>query len=304
MEKHVLLLLLLLASLTGFTQQDPQFSQYMFNQLSLNPAYAGTKDALNITLLTRRQWTAIKGAPTTNFVTLHGPLRNKKAGIGVELINDKIGPKTTNGALFSYSYHLPFIAGRLSMGLRLGLYNYIFHWDEIEYKNKADAYNTMSQDQKNAFSADFGLYYYDRNFYWGLSASHLNRALFYVNKQSTENAYLSSHIFMPVGIGLQINEQLIINPSLLVKYTPYAPVATDLNCNILINDKAWIGATYRILNSFTILTQLNITDKLKVGYAYDFGANKIGIAGGNTHELMLSYNFNVYKTKMMTPRYL
>jgi type IX secretion system PorP/SprF family membrane protein len=304
MRKKLLCLLFLFVAVTGFSQQDPQFSQYMFNHLSINPAYAGTKDALNVTLLARRQWTAIKGAPATNFITVEGPLKNKKVGLGLQLINDKIGPKTANGILFSYSYHLPLAAGRISMGLRVGWYNYAFRWNDIEYKDKADVYNTMAQDQKGVFTGDFGLYYYDRNFYWGLSTTHINKAMFYTSKQNADHAYLASHVFMPAGIGFQINDHLVINPSVLLKYASRAPVGADLNCNILFNDKIWVGATYRFLNSFAALVQFNITEKLKAGYAHDFGINKIGTAGGVSHELMISYDFNVYRTKMVTPRYL
>src|ERR1051325_4886865 len=122
----------------AFAQQDAQYSQYMFNKLALNPAYAGSREVLATTLLYRDQWTAIEGAPSTAALTVQMPLKKKKIGIGAEIISDKLGPKSVSEILFSYAYRIPLSKGKLAFGLRLGIYDYVFDWNKMDYKDLND----------------------------------------------------------------------------------------------------------------------------------------------------------------------
>ncbi len=122
---------LLCAGFSVRAQQDPQYSQYMFNQMAINPAYAGSREALNTVVLMRHQWTGIDGAPNTQTFTIHGPLRKKKVGLGFSVIADQIGPKKSIGALASYAYRIPLKKGNLSFGLRFGMYQYVYDWSKI-----------------------------------------------------------------------------------------------------------------------------------------------------------------------------
>jgi type IX secretion system PorP/SprF family membrane protein len=303
MHKKIIVVLALVAGALGASaQQDPQYSQYMFNHLALNPAYAGTRDALCLTLLTRNQWTAIDGAPRTSSFSLHGPLRSKKIGLGAEYIQDQLGPHTTSGLLVSYSYNIHFLAGKLSFGLRTGLYRFLTDWTRVNYKDKTDPYAGLGAEQKGVFSADFGMFYYTKTFYWGVSADHLNRDKYSV--LGPDPQFLAMHIYSPIGMGFQVSDNLVINPSVLVKYVAGAPVAFDVNCNFLIEEKLWLGASFRKGYGGAALLMWNITDKLRLGLSYDHGINHIGVLGKSTFEAMIGYNFNVSKTKTLTPRYL
>ena len=145
MKKYFTITICLFAITFCKGQQDPQYSQYMFNQMAINPGYAGSKEALSTTLLFRSQWTGIDGAPTTQTFSIHSPLRKKKVGLGLTIVTDQIGPKKSSGVLGAYSYRIPLGKGKLSFGLRLGVYNYIYDWSKIDYKDQADVYNTKNQ---------------------------------------------------------------------------------------------------------------------------------------------------------------
>ena len=144
----------------AFAQQDAQYSQYMFNQLALNPAFAGSREKISSSILYRNQWTGIDGAPTTASASFQMPLKKKKIGIGAEIISDRLGPKNTNAILFSYAYRINFLKGKLSFGLRMGMYNYAFDWSKMDYKDKSDMYNVGIRDSKFTGTGDFGAYYY------------------------------------------------------------------------------------------------------------------------------------------------
>jgi type IX secretion system PorP/SprF family membrane protein len=305
MRKIVIALGFITLAVAASAQQDPQYSGYMFNQLSVNPAYAGSSDALSTSLVIRNQWTGIKGAPKTSSINVHGPLRKKKVGLALQLISDQLGPKTSNGILGSYAYRLPVAKGRLAMALRLGVFGYKYDWSMIEYKDPNDVYNTGGQENISVPTADAGLYYNSQTFYAGFSASHIlhGRLTSYDNIQG-RNAELKTHIFATAGKAFQVSPGFILNPSVMVKAVKNAPVGVDLNVNALIEEVIWLGVSVRKSYGFVVLAQYNISQKFKVGYAFDMGLNKIGIAGKGTHELLIRYDFDVYKSKTLSPRYM
>lgn len=286
-------------------QQDPQYSQYMFNQMAINPAYAGSKEALSTAILLRSQWTGIDGAPKTETFTIHGPLKKKKVGLGFTVIGDQIGPKKSIGALGSYAYRIPIKNGKLAFGLRAGIYNYTYNWADITYKDANDVYNTGNSTSIIVPTADAGVYYYTNTMYIGLSATHLyNGRLTSVSNQNGDNAQLSPHFFFTFGKAWALSDKLIFSPSLVVKGAKNTPSTADINLCFLIKERIWAGISIRGSYGFVALTQIQVTDKLRLGYAYDFGINKIGRAGGGSHEIMIGYDFNIFKSKMMSPRYL
>lgn len=283
-------------------QQDAQYSQYMFNQLALNPAYAGSKDILSSTLLYRKQWTALKGAPTTSSFSIQSPFANKKMGWGAEIISDKLGPKHSSALLGSYSYRVRFAKGKLSFGLRTGIYNYVIDWNDIDYKDKNDFYNSQNKTSKITGTADFGMYYYTYTFYLGMGFNHLNRG------RTTPSGFTASsrqalHFFMPIGKAFVLGNT-IFNPSLLLKTTHNAGSDIDLNLNFLIKDRLWLGLSLRSKYGVVFLTHFLINDYFKIGYSYDAGGNKIGIAGKGTHEIMIGYDLNKLGAKILMPRFL
>ena len=286
-----------------YAQQDAQYSMYMFNPLALNPAYAGSREALSSSLVYRDQWTGISGAPTTAVFTIQAPLTNKHMGLGLEILSDKLGPENTSAVLFSYAYRIRLGKGKLSFGLRMGVYDYAFDWSKIDYKDQGDIYSAQASTSKITGSGDFGLYYYSRTFYWGLGMTHLNQGKISNVSSTDSSARQTVHFFMPIGKSFEVGS-VVINPSLLFKGGGNIPTETDLNLNILLKEHLWLGVSWRSTYGLVFLTQYMINEKMRVGYSYDYGMNKIGVAGKGTHEIMIAYDINIHGTKMVMPRFL
>ncbi len=304
MKKCSLIAYCLLPVAYCFAQQDPQYSQYMFNQLAINPAYAGSKEALSAAMFLRSQWTGIEGAPKTGTLTIHGPTKKRKVGLGLEIINDQIGPKKTTGIMGAYAYRIPIKNGKLSFSLRFGIYNYTYNWAKIEYKDQADIYNTQNQTSKIVPTVDAGIYYYSNSFYSGISATHLTNGRITSISNPNGDARLSPHYFFTLGKAWSFSDKLIFNPSIIIKAAKNAPSSMDINFSFLLDQRLWVGLSFRSTYGVVAYTQFYINEKFKLGYAYDFGLNKIGRVGGGSHEIMISYDFNIFKSKILSPRYL
>jgi len=285
-----------------FAQQDPQYSQYMFNRLAINPAYAGNRDVFSFAIVYRNQWTGLEGSPSTAALSLQTPLKKKKAGVGLELMSDKLGLKNTSAALASYSYRIQFLKGKLAFGLRMGVYNYVFDWGGVHVKDETDIYNTGVRSSKVTGTADFGLYYYTRTFYWGLGMTHLNRGKITDIDLADSSSKQSVHFFIPAGKSFEVGKMLF-NPSVLIKGAKHTPLETDLNLNVLLKERLWLGFSLRTHYGIVFLAQYLVTDNLKVGYSYDYGMNKIGTTGKGTHEIVLGYDLNFKGAKIETLRY-
>ncbi|MEO6883548.1 MAG: type IX secretion system membrane protein PorP/SprF [Bacteroidia bacterium] len=304
MKKILLSFFCLLFGYAAFAQQDPQYSEYMFDQLAINPAYAGSCDVLSASLLARNQWVDIPGAPKTGNLILQGPLAGKNVGLGLEISSDKIGPTTNNAISGSYAYHLKLGQGKLALGIRAGIYDYQINWNEIDYKDKNDVYNSYSQTQKVIPTADAGLYYYTQTFYAGLSITHLlgSRMTDYNNPISMDASF-KPHAYLNFGKGFQLSQNVILNPSILIKMAQNSPGTFDLNLNVLLDNKLWLGVSARDNYGLVLLAAFNITPQFRLGYSYDAGFNAIGMAGGAAHEMLLNYDFNTHHSKSVSPRF-
>jgi type IX secretion system PorP/SprF family membrane protein len=247
----------------------------------------------------------IDGAPTTSVFSLQSPLRKRKIGLGLEIFSEKIGPKGIGGISGSYAYRVPFLQGKLGMGIKLGFLSYHYDWSAIKYKDQNEPYLQSGQDGMSAFDAQAGLYYYTKSFYWGASVTHLTKAQITVNPTDTSAAaHLAPHLFSTIGKGFELDENVVLNPSLYIKMTKAAPVDVDLNVNVQLRQKIWFGVSVRRKYGVVLLTQVQLSEKLKFGYSYDIGMNRIGTIGKATHEIMLGYDMNILKPKTVAPRYL
>lgn len=304
MKTHILffvisILLIVLTANRGFTQQDAQYKQYMFNLLSVNPAVAGSREVFATSLLYRTQWTGIEGNPTTASLSTQMPLKKKKIGLGAELVSDRLGPKNVSSLLVSYAYRLKLFGGKLAFGLRFGMYNYVYDFKYEYFKDHNDVYAKGGRSSKFTPTADFGMHYYTRTFYTGLSVTHLNRGKILDN--NSDSARQELHFFIPLSKAFTAGST-VINPVFLIK-TSVTPVA-DIGCNILLRDKLWLGLLFQSGYGTILLAQYQINDKMKMGYSYDLGANKIGKTGGASHEIMIGYDINIHGAKVFMPRYL
>ncbi len=296
-------------------QQDPQFSLYQFNQLAVNPAYAGARDAIAVVADMRKQWVSFPGAPTTLAFTAHAPVWNNKLGVGVNVLSDQIGAKSTTGIYGNVAYIMKLNNRlKLSFGLRAGYINYRFNFNKVNYKdlNESSAAG-LSTINRSAFDVDAGLYLRSNSFFVGISSTHLNGAMLY-NKDytvtglsgQTQNLNASyvlvPHIFLTAGKAFSLSENLVFSPSVMVRYVKTA-VSADLNLNFLMYKRLWLGAFIRQDYGAGLLVQVHATEKLRIGYTYDaaIGGRKLL---GSSHEIMIGFDFGNYKTKILSPRFL
>jgi len=230
-------------------QQDAQFSQYMFNSLVINPAYAGYKESLNASLLHRDQWGGIDGAPKTQSLVVDGAFStDKKVGLGLVIVNDKNGLLNQSSAYINYAYRLRTGSdeGRLAFGIAAGIAQYRLNEDKAIVEDPTDPnFNGGSQ---NYFTPDakFGVYYSDEKFYAGLSATNLISKL--INYRQVGNntiARQSRHYFLTAGYLADINDFLMFKPSFLIREDTKGPTNLDINSFVLLKEKVWIGASYR-----------------------------------------------------------
>ena len=314
--RKIFLLLSCLISLAYLAQQDPQYSQYQFNQMIINPAYAGTKDALSAVVDVRKQWSGFDGAPSTQSFSFHGPLKKKRIGLGLSAYNDAIGPKRVTAAYGNISYILPLSSKlKLSFGIRAGVVNYVYDFNKMNYRDPGET-NAVSGIATNRLKPDFdaGLYMKSNSFYAGISATHLNSAYIYNDKVSYSSVSgkqieydltykLSTHIFGIISKGFSVNDNLVINPALIYKGTK-AVNNLDANLNFLIKQRLWLGVFYRSEATVGALVQVYVTNAFKIGYAFDTGIGRVQKRLGNGHEIMIGFDFNTFKSKTLSPRYL
>lgn len=298
--KNFLLFFSLAVSFVSFAQQYPQYSGYMFNPFTINPAYAGNYSTFQATVVGRNQWVNLAEAPKTAQFAIHGALKNEKAAVGLNIYSDQIGFTKTTAALATYAYRIILAKSTISFGLRGGVSNTAYDWNDVDVKDKADPLYGSGTSTAVHPLADAGIYFHTTTFYTGLSATNL------INTSSSASNYsqaLHPHIFLSAGKSFSFANRMVLNPSLLVKVVD-GITSVDLNCNLLFHERLWLGASFRFSYGYVFLLEYLVTDKLKIGYAYDGGINAIGRVGGATNEIMVGYNFSVFNKKMQSFRYL
>ncbi|NQX97205.1 MAG: type IX secretion system membrane protein PorP/SprF [Flavobacteriales bacterium] len=317
MKKIILISMLCILGLQGFSQQDPQYSLYMFNPLGVNPGYAGSREVLSAVLVHRSQWIGLEGAPETQVLALNSPLRNKKMGLGLQIINDKIGAHNTVTIKGTYAYRLKMGKGKLAFGLSGGIQSYTYDWAKVEYKDAEDAIPTTSAESFIIPTVDFGIYYNTRTMYLGVAAEHINQASFGFSKVdgittsqngTTLNGGVGSgtakkyaNIIATFGKAFIINDDLVLKASTLLRFSNGGG-SIDLNGGVLLKNKIYFGASLR-QNAVVLLTELNITKNLRMGIAYDLDVSDVAKSTSGSLELFLGYDVGLFKSKIVSPRY-
>jgi len=285
-------------------QQEAMFTQYMFNGLALNPAYAGSHESLSATVLFRDQWRGLDGAPTTQTFSLHSPIRNAKIALGLNVIHDKITVFNQYGVNGSYAYRIFTDKGTLSLGLQVGFTSYNADLTELQPQDPTD--NIFNVDV-NKFMPNLGagVYYYTDKFYAGVSVPQfINNSLDEEIIEEDSDARQERHYFLTSGYMFELSPSVKLKPNFLLKIVEGAPIELDLNANVLFSDVLWLGLSWRSMADFDALMQVQLTDQLLLGYSYDF-ANTTDLRRVNSgsHELMINYRFRYAKNKVITPRY-
>jgi type IX secretion system PorP/SprF family membrane protein len=301
----ILIVVLILGFEYSNAQQLPQFTQYMYNTIAVNPAYAGSRDALSIFGLNRNQWAGFDGGPQTTTLSIHSPLRNEKIGLGLSLINDKTGYESLTYIYTDFSYTIQANDDvDVSFGLKAGVTTYKL---ASELYNSAftggDQYFNERLDRLNP-NIGAGILFHSDKWYAGLSIPKLiNHDL---NNDSDYKALETVHYYMIAGYVFDLSESVKFKPSTMVKYTKGAPVSTDLTANFLFNEKFWLGGSYRIngeQGAFGALADFQVTDQFRVGYTYEIPTGEIRPYTSGSHEILLMYEFRFMKRKQKSPRY-
>ncbi len=284
-------------------QQDPMFTQYMFNTLTINPAYAGSREMLSLMVLGRQQWVGFEGAPSTATFTGHLPVY-KNMALGASLIYDSYGPVNQTSFFIDYAYHLKMSDKlKMSLGLNGGFNNYAIDYTGLNktYSNDEAYYNANEQALLSNFG--FGVYLYSQRFYLGLSAPRIMENLFEDESESYGNGKEIRHYYGMMGIVFQMNSHFILRPSIMTRVAQGSPFSVDFNVNTVLYDKFWLGAMYRLKESVGGIVQFQINKQVKFGYAFDLNTNQLSSYHSGSHELMLNYEFNFNKERVINPRY-
>jgi len=297
---------LLLAYKTSIAQTEPMYSQYMYNMLGVNPAYAGSREATSFNLFQRKQWVGLEGAPQTTSVSLDQAILNKKAGWGIQLYDDKLGVEKADGINLMTATRIRVSEnGILSGGLSLGLMNYRI--DLINVTNRYTPSDPAFYSNFNKWtpSIGIGLYYNTDNFYAGVSIPNILKSrlsAFDVIKSGLQKVN-SRHIFLTTGLVIPINENIKLKPSTMIKMVEGAPIEADLNTNIWFHDLISVGVSYRTGDAVISMAEIQATENLRIGYAYDITISPLKYYNNGSHEFMIRYEIGNTKTKVKSTRY-
>nr|WP_294947411.1 type IX secretion system membrane protein PorP/SprF [uncultured Mucilaginibacter sp.] len=320
LNKYILVFVAVLGWQKTFAQQTVQFSQYMFNGLVVNPAYAGYKEDWTLNLSSRLQWAGIDGAPRTNTISIDGVLNpdNKNVALGFLATNDRLGPENNTSFYANYAYRLRLDdedTKRLSFGIGAGLVQYRIDASKF---NATDPTDGSIIGNENTLMADFrlGVYYTTPSFYIGGSVLNL-----FSQPLSGSNTLVINpvaHGYLTTGAVIALSNSIDIKPSVMLKGDLRSPAGLDLTAYLLFDKKLWLGASYNTgvnlnnynrykgldkSNTVTAIAQFNINDFLRFGYSYDFSTSALAAYQSGTHEVSLSLSFRRKQPRVLSPRF-
>jgi type IX secretion system PorP/SprF family membrane protein len=289
---------------TGKGQQDPVYTQYLNNLLSVQPAYAGSTGSLNVTGISRAQWIGFAGAPNTNTLTIQGPLRRFNVGLGLSIVNDKWGPIRQNSVYLDYAYRIQLTEEQyLSFGMKVGANLYQAWLSDLVINDPNDLIFAYDVNLKFLPNVGAGILWHSNRFFLGASMPKFlkNR----LQSQSTETVYREVlHFYGMGGYVFSLNDAFKFKPTVLYRWAERTPSYVDFSGTLIMYDRFWFGATYRMQNSYALIFQFNVNSQLKFGYSYDLTTFHPTQVNSGTHEFMISYDFNYGRRgRQITPRY-
>jgi type IX secretion system PorP/SprF family membrane protein len=304
--------LIVLATVSASAQQVATYSQYMFNGLAINPAYAGSHDALSATVLTRFQNVGLRGAPNTQTFSAHSPLLNERVALGFLVVHDKISVINQTGVSGMYAYRLPLNNNKatLSFGLQAGVSMYNARYSDLEcwqcptnpgYSGPGDP--AFAQDVREARpNIGAGVFYAAQRFYAGVSMPHMVNNVF-ERGENFETVYQNRPLILTGGYVFTLSRMLKLKPNAMLMLVDNRPVEFDLNVNALFDEVLWFGVSYKSSSQFVAITQFKINDQLQFGYSYTLAAGPIRTVELGSHEVMINYRFWYHKKGIISPRY-
>ena len=305
----IVIVVFMLQSINLFSQQNALFSQYMFNTLAINPAYAGSRNVVAATALYRNQWVGIQGAPKTGTFTVDAPFANERIGLGMQVTTDKIGVTTTSSGVLSAAYRIPMgYEGTLAFGLEGSVASYNANFTDVDLDPSGpvpDPGFTADID-KTLFNFGSGIYYSTSRMFAGISVKDFVRNRLNYNDLATDDditARQSAHGYLAVGYVIPLGFDFNLKTSVLAKAVKGAPVQGDFNATLWIKDIIAIGAEYRTNADISALMELRVTPQVRIGYAYDKSITALRDYNSGSHEFMLRYEFSFDRDRTLSPRY-
>lgn len=290
-------------------QQVPMYTHYMYNTLSVNPAYAGSRDALTITALHRQQWVDFKGAPVTQTLTIHSPVGNEHVGLGLSVTNDNIGPTNNTSVFGDFAFRIKLNQkSKLAFGLSAGVNILQANLSELDLDQQNDPSFQNNIVNRAIPNVGFGMYYSRERFYAGVSALNLIENYYSVENRNNGGDLVGKeqrHYFLIAGTMIKLGSNLEFKPTTLIKVTPAAPIQADLTASFIIMKRLLLGAMYRTDDAYGLLIGVDLTPQLHIGYSYDYSYGlKTGAYNKGSHEIMLRYDFIFSSQKQIqSPRY-
>ncbi|MEW7280780.1 type IX secretion system membrane protein PorP/SprF [Aquimarina sp. 2201CG1-2-11] len=316
------LLILLLLTVFGlittqnYAQQDAQYTQYMYNTVSVNPAYAGSRGVLSIMGLHRSQWVGLEGAPRTQTLTLNTPIgESERLGLGLSIVNDQIGPTDETYFDIDFSYTIPTSdTGKLSLGLKAGGHLLNVNFDELtRFVSNDVVFSNGGIDNKFSPNVGIGIYYHTDRFYMGLSAPNLLETDHFDESSTTNTdgntiSFLAEeriNYYLIGGYVFNLSEEVKFKPAVLSKLVFGAPLQVDLSANFLLYDRLTLGAAYRWSAAVSGMVGFQVSDALMIGFAYDRETTELGQTQFNdgSYEVMLRFELFKKYNRMLTPRF-
>ncbi|WP_103071224.1 PorP/SprF family type IX secretion system membrane protein [Aquimarina sediminis] len=317
MNKLLLIFMLVVISMTTSSisaQQDAQYTQYMYNTVSINPAYAGSRGVLSVMGLHRSQWVGLDGAPKTQTITLNTPIGgSERIGLGLSIVNDEIGPTDETYFDIDFSYTIPTSEyGKLSLGLKAGGHLLNVDFQKLTQFNSNDALFENNIDNKFSPNVGVGIYYHTNRFYVGLSAPNLLETDHFdestTSNSSTAVSFLAEervNYYLIAGHVFDLSDDVKFKPAVLSKLVFGAPLQVDLSANFLLYDRLTLGAAYRWSAAVSAMAGFQISDSLMIGFAYDRETTELGQTQFNdgSYEVMLRFELFKKYNRMLTPRF-
>ncbi|QCE40911.1 type IX secretion system membrane protein PorP/SprF [Psychroserpens sp. NJDZ02] len=283
-------------------QQDPQYTQYMYNMNVVNPAYAGSTEGVSIGALYRSQWVGLEGAPTTGTLAIHSPV-GKNVGLGLSLISDEIGPVTETNAYVDFSYTIPVgVTTKLAFGIKAGA---TFHDIGLRGIELIDPTDQLFSENINETTPNIGagLYFYKPSkFYISASMPNILSSV-HLDDNGTKIGSETQHFFGAAGYVFDLSENFKLKPHALAKVAFDAPVSFDVNLNLFMYDFVEVGAGYRIDDSFSGMINFLVAPNLRIGYAYDTIQSQLDVVTNSSHEIFINFDINLPSKVSRSPRY-
>jgi len=305
-KKYIILFFIFTATLNLSGQQDPIFTQYMFNTQAINPAYAGMWEKTGFISLVRKQWAGIDRSPFTQMVSFHSPMRNEYVGIGLNVINDRFAYEERLSVFADYAYELLLTPQRrLRLGMKFGFMNY--QNPLTRYKLYPDGIfdPAFQEDIDLKFLPNFGVgaFYYSEDFYLSFSIPKLVKNDFVENRNNYSTLAEVRHVYLSSGYVFDLKPTLKFKPTMMMRAVMGAPVQIDFSANFLINEKLWLGAMVRTGDALCFVAQWIFDNNIRIGYAMDITFTEIYRQQNGTYEFTLSYSIDFYGRSYVRSKY-